>query len=97
MGKTVGDATLKLRQFMFERVYNNSTVKSEDDKILHLISSLFSYYKKNIDKIPKENLKVYNNIEHTKEDIICDYIAGMTDIYVINLYKSIYIPKGWSK
>lgn len=95
MDDVVGDATLKLRQFMFERVYLDKVVKSEDDKIKHIIVSLFEYYMKNIDKIPKENLKIYENMEHIKEDIICDYIAGMTDIYVVELYKSLYIPKGW--
>lgn len=97
MDEVIGKATLDLRQFMFDRVYLDKVVKSEDDKIIHLITSLFSYYQKNIDEIPKENLEIYKNTDHTKEDIICDYIAGMTDVYAINLYKSIYIPKGWSK
>ncbi|EFI42375.1 MULTISPECIES: deoxyguanosinetriphosphate triphosphohydrolase [Peptoniphilus] len=97
MEPEIEKATMELRQFMFKNVYLDKTVKSEDDKIEHIIMSLFDYYKNDISKIPAENLKVYENIEHTEEDIICDYIAGMTDIYVVDLYKSLYIPKGWSK
>jgi dGTPase len=25
----------------------------------------------------------------------CDFIAGMTDRYALNLYESIFIPKPW--
>ena len=27
--------------------------------------------------------------------VVCDYIAGMTDNYAIETFKSIYIPKSW--
>ncbi|MGO3752112.1 MAG: deoxyguanosinetriphosphate triphosphohydrolase [Peptoniphilaceae bacterium] len=97
MEKEIEEATLNLRKYMFENVYLDKIVKSEDPKIERLISGLFNYYKKNIDKIPKENLKLYDSIEHTKEDIITDYIAGMTDVYAIKLYESLFIPVGWSR
>lgn len=95
MDNTVGRATLELRAYMFQNVYLSKVVKSESDKIECLINTLFDYYYKNIDKIPKEKLKIYENIQHTKEDIVCDYIAGMTDIYAVDKWKELYIPKGW--
>lgn len=95
MEEKVGTATLELRQYMFKNVYLSNIVKSESDKIECLITTLFEYYCKNIDKIPKEKLKVYDDIEYIKEDIVCDYIAGMTDIYAIEKWKELYIPKGW--
>ena len=30
-----------------------------------------------------------------KERIICDYIAGMTDIYAINKFTDIFVPDPW--
>ena len=30
------------------------------------------------------------------EDKICDYIAGMTDGYVVNLFKELFLPKEWN-
>ncbi|MBP2024803.1 deoxyguanosinetriphosphate triphosphohydrolase [Peptoniphilus stercorisuis] len=88
-------STLELRAFMFQNVYRNKIVKSENDKIEILLNSLFEYYYKNIDKIPKEQLKIYEKLDHIKEDIVCDYIAGMTDIYAVEKWKELYIPKGW--
>lgn len=95
MDDEVGEATLNLRKYMFQNVYLNKTVKSEADKIEYLITTLFNYYYKDLNRIPEEVLSIYNNIEHTREDIICDYIAGMTDIYVVEKFKELYIPKGW--
>ncbi|WP_138159272.1 deoxyguanosinetriphosphate triphosphohydrolase [Peptoniphilus catoniae] len=97
MEPEIEKATLQLRKFMFENVYLNKVVKSENEKIEHLITTLFNYYKKDISRIPKENLKIYDKIEHTEEDIICDYIAGMTDIFAVKLYEDLFIPVGWSK
>ena len=33
----------------------------------------------------------------TKEIVICDYIAGMTDNYAVDMANKIFIPKSWSK
>ena len=40
-------------------------------------------------------MSIYENIDASIEDIICDYIAGMTDRYVINIFNNIFIPKRW--
>ncbi|WP_019132553.1 deoxyguanosinetriphosphate triphosphohydrolase [Peptoniphilus obesi] len=97
MDEKIEKATGELRKFMFQNVYLNPVVKSENDKIEHLITSLFEYYKKDLSRIPKENLKTYENIDCSDEDIICDYIAGMTDVFAVKLYESLFIPVGWSK
>ena len=48
------------------------------------------------DKLPDEHKRIYS-VDAIKEDIICDYIAGMSDRFVINLFKDIFIPKTWKK
>ena len=54
-------------------------------EIRKIITKLFIKIKKN----PKKyiNIKKYN--DKNLERIICDYIAGMTDRYAINLYNQI--------
>ena len=39
---------------------------------------------------PKKIMKKFD-----KERAVCDYIAGMTDVYAVNLYNELFIPKGW--
>ena len=96
MSEEIGFYTDKLRNFMFERVYLNKTVKSETDKARYIIEQIYQYYMENYDKLPSEHKSLYRD-DSTKEDIICDYIAGMSDRFVIDLFKDIFIPKTWKK
>ena len=96
MSDEIKDYTKKLRDFMFERVYLNSVAKKEEDKAKYIIKQLYDYYLYNFEKLSIEHRKLYK--ENTmKEDIICDYIAGMTDRYVVNLFRELFIPKAWGK
>ena len=96
MSEEIGNKTDKLRKFMFDNVYLNSRAKTEDDKAEYILKELYNYYLANVDKIPLE-YQTSEFVESTIEDRICDYIAGMTDRYVMNLFTSIFIPKGWEK
>lgn len=77
----------KLREFMFERVYLNPGVKrkevlEEADKV---IISLYGYYMTNISELPFELLILSE--ESGPNEVVKDYIAGMTDGYAKRLYE----------
>ncbi len=97
MSPLIGKNTDQLRQFMFDNVYLNNKAKTEEGKAEYIIEELYKYYLKNIDNLPKEHIAMYRNFESSKEDIICDYIAGMTDRYVVNVFTNIFVPKPWEK
>ena len=54
MSEEVDQAMKKLRQFMFERVYNNPQAKGEEDKAEQLMITLYEYYMKNTALLPQE-------------------------------------------
>ena len=58
-----------------------------------LIEKLYLYFLRNPDKMPEEYKKIM--AKFNKERAVCDYIAGMTDVYAVNLYNELFIPKGW--
>lgn len=89
--------TKKLREFMFERVYLNKNAKSEEEKAKYVITELYDYYLSHSDKVSSLDRKIYEEKNLSREDMICDYIAGMTDRYAINLFYNIFIPKPWEK
>lgn len=97
MSEEVEFYTLQLRSFMFENVYLTRKAKKEEDKARYIIEELYKYYLDNFEKIPIEHRKYYIEDSSSKEDIVCDYIAGMTDRYVINLFSHIFIPLAWDK
>jgi dGTPase len=93
MSKTIRYATDQLREFMFEKVYIGSRAKGEEDKAKYIITSLFDYFKRNYHELPEEF--VHNLDDDGIDRIVCDYIAGMTDIYAINMFSKLFIPSPW--
>ncbi|QEK12346.1 deoxyguanosinetriphosphate triphosphohydrolase [Crassaminicella thermophila] len=84
--------TNKLRKFMFENVYVNKKAKKEEEKAQYIIEQLYYFFIKNKEKIPYEMMKIE---EFGLEEVVKDYIAGMTDRYLINKYLEIYVPHVW--
>jgi len=76
---------LEIKKFLKEKMYFHKNVKKKTNYGKKIIKKLFLIIIKN----PKKyiNIKKYKNSK--LERIICDYIAGMTDRYAINLYKKI--------
>lgn len=94
MSEEVGNAMQNLRKFMFERVYKNPDAKEEEGKAKELLITLYKYYRNNIEKLPPEFLDLIQAGE--KEDrVVCDYVAGMSDRYAIEVFQQLYMPKQW--
>ena len=92
MSDEVWKAMKELREFMFERVYMNPDVKSEERKAESLMKTLYEYYLKHLDRLPREYLQMINMGE-SRDRVACDYVASMTDRYAIALYEELFIPK----
>ena len=82
-----------LHEFLFQSVYRNPVAKSEEVKVFGIIEGIFKALYKNPEKMGKEFLSYLEN--DSKERVIADYIAGMTDHYAITVYSDIYIPRSW--
>lgn len=97
MSEEVAKAMKKLRDFMFERVYTNQEAKSEEGKAEVLMETLYHYYMVHFDKLPKDLLSLMEKRNESKERIVCDYLASMTDRFAIATYEEIFIPKSWDR
>ncbi len=93
MTKHVYEATMELRQFLFDRVYIDSAAKVEEAKAQELLARLYDYYFKNPEKMPKIYLEIAEK-EGTGR-AVCDFISAMTDRYAIDKYRELFIPEAW--
>jgi dGTPase len=76
---------IKIKSFLRERMYLSKNVIKKTNMGKKIIKFLFLKIKNNPSKfINKKIYKRYNLERH-----ICDFIAGMTDRYAINLYNSL--------
>lgn len=92
MSEPFNIALLELRSWMFEKVYIGSSAKIEEHKAKKVITELFSYFIKNPDEISYKT----KNIEDSKERMVADYIAGMTDRFAIQTYLEKFVPTSWN-
>lgn len=95
MSEPVCKAMTELRKFMFESLYLNPTAKSEEEKADKLITELYRYYVANTDKLPDTYKRFITEFDERPEQVVCDYIAGMSDQYSISKFQEIFVPKAW--
>ncbi|MDB9744701.1 deoxyguanosinetriphosphate triphosphohydrolase [Pelagibacteraceae bacterium] len=79
------DFDYKIKKFLKEKMYFHKSVSAKTSYGRNIIKSLFFKIKKN----PKKYININKYKNSNLERIICDYIAGMTDRYAINLYNKI--------
>ncbi len=89
----INEPFLELHSFMFDKVYTNPVCKGEETKAIEIILRLYDYFLKNPDRIPKAYHYIID--DEGVERAVCDYIAGMSDRYLLAVYKKIFIPDSW--
>jgi dGTPase len=81
MSPAVLEATENLRQFLFERVYNQHSAEEEARKARAVVRQLYEYFNRHEDKLPAEYAVHSDEVARR----VVDYIAGMTDQYALRL------------
>lgn len=92
----VHKAMMGLRQYMYDTVYTNEIAAQEEEKASTLMGVLYKHFKENPQEMPVEYDKMVKEGESI-DQVVCDYIAGMTDNYAISLFQELFIPKSWNK
>ena len=81
----VEDMRREAKSFLYDNLYYSSPLRPEKLDADRVITGLFEFWMKNPDTLPPS----YQ--QQAKQEplyrVICDYIAGMTDNYVLEQYK----------
>ena len=79
--------------FMYSEVYKNPVAKGEESKVGDILLKIWDYYVNHSDAMPEE----YRAIAETDglERAVTDYVSGMTDKYVIDVYNDLFVPRSW--
>lgn len=94
LSKEVSEPFDELHRFMFANVYTNPKCKGEEEKAIEIIKQLYRYFSENSKKIPAAYSEII--LDEGPERAACDYIAGMSDRYLLAVYKKIFIPDSWA-
>ena len=91
MSDAVLEATLAMRSFLFEAVYENDESTAEFRKATGILGGLW-------EKVREQPAAFLDTriVESDGVDIAAkDFVAGMTDRYAVSLYERLFIPKPW--
>ena len=73
---------------------SGQATKKEEKKAIKMLKKLYTYYIENPDEMSAEYRQLMKKGE-SKTQVVCDYLAGMTDQYSMAKFRKIYIPKAW--
>ena len=86
-GDEVGGAMLRLRKFMFDRVYLGPAARHEQERVQRTLRGLFDHYMEH----PGETPEGEPGAGDTQR--VTDYLAGMTDRYCIARFTELTVPE----
>jgi dGTPase len=86
-GREVGQAMLRLRKFMFDRVYLGPAARREHDRVRRTMRGLFDHYLARPGEVPSRDPGASDCQR------VADYIAGMTDRFCIAKFTELTIPE----
>ncbi len=96
MSDRVFGAMSELRQFLYEKVYRSPRVHNEFVKAKKIMSELFTHFLEHEELLSQElekmRLPAIGANGASKERLVCDLLACMTDRYALSLYARTFFP-----
>ena len=91
MSEPVLDATLAMRSFLFDAVYENKEATAEFRKAAGILGGLWEKVRERPGEFLDRRIIETDGIDVATRD----FLAGMTDRFAVALYEQLFIPKPW--
>ena len=88
MSREIMEAITEMRSFLYENVYEAHRVHNDFIKAMKVVRELYLYFLEH--GVDRDNGTVGDH------RAVCDFVAGMTDRYALDLYQNIFLPKPWA-
>ena len=66
-------------------MYSNPAIEEDRERSVAALDELFTFYMDHPDRMPRQHAELAE--EAPTHRIVCDYIAGMTDHYLLRQHK----------
>lgn len=91
MSDPVLQATLAMRSFLFEAVYENDVATAEFKKADGILGGLWEKVRERPDEFLDPRIIDVEGLDVAAKD----FLAGMTDRFAVTLYERLFVPKPW--
>lgn len=78
------------RSFMFEHIYLSDALAHERRQAGFMLRQLYAHFLEHPEELPQEFCQ--REERWGREQIVTDYVAGLTDSYAVQLFSEIFIP-----
>ncbi len=92
MSEEILAATLELRSFLFDAVYENPQATAEFEKAAGVLGGIWEH----LQARPEAYLDAATIASEGLDPAARDFIAGMTDRYAVGLFQELFVPRSWS-
>ncbi len=100
----VFNALDQLKRWNFKNIYTNPKKSTQDEKIKNMFRAVFDVCLKELESGEKKATGIVHWYEkmngkykeaNSLPRVVADYVSGMTDDYLMNVYREIMIPKSY--
>jgi dGTPase len=74
-----------LKGFLFAHIYNHPQITEDGDRSIRCLEALFHLYVRQPDSMPEGYEQLAS--KGSRHQVVCDYIAGMTDQFLLRQYQ----------
>jgi dGTPase len=95
LGAEMEEALMEMRDFLWERVYDNPTVHEEFAKCHKMLEAFFQRFMDEPAVFRRITGHPVPKTRTARMRAVCDFLAGMTDRYAIRLFDELFLPRPW--
>jgi len=79
----------ELKRFLYSKLYDNPTIVEDRERSVEALEQLFRYYLDHSEAMPKYYFEQAQSAAGGRHRVVCDYIAGMTDHFLLRLHREL--------
>jgi len=80
----------EMKRFLFRHIYNHPAISEDRDRSVRCLEELFAYYLESPGSMPSSHEDLVQT--EPRHVVVCDYIAGMTDQFLLRKHQEHFGP-----
>jgi dGTPase len=78
------------KQFLYDNLYYSPELKRDKQQMEAIITRMFGHWMEHPEKLPASYREDLRTKESSQPRIVCDYIAGMTDNFILDQHRAVF-------
>jgi len=94
MSPQISAENARLKHFLVANIYSNPVITGDRDHSIECLARLFHFYLGKLESMPPDHEQLALTVP--RHIVVCDYIAGMTDQFLLKQYRDHFASSAFS-